>query len=882
MSAAPVGLLGRDDEIEVVAEFLRAAASDGGALLITGPAGIGKTVVLEAAVEMASAGGARVLRAAGVEDEAELAFAGLSQLLAPFMDAVGRLESDHREVLLAALQLGESRDSRPAAVVPALIAALEAAAESRPVLIAVDDLSLLDASSATCLRLLAPRLPGRRMGLLATATAGTTSGAGGGLRELRLPPLDEQAATAVLVARAPWLSRSEADRLRREAAGIPLALQELPLRPDEPPGARLASIWRDRVAALPEAARRLLMLACVADGDDLDDVLGVGAPVPEGLREAERAGLVDLLDRRVEFVHPGVRAAVLSDATAAERRQAHSSLAEALTGRPERRIWHRAEASAGPDEDVARELEHSAPHLVASGDAVGVTNLLQRVADLTPPGPERERRSARAGYLDAAIRGNLDPVAVPPGDGLSSSLWTAVARAHVLLHGDGDLDAAHRLLLHAVEGIDAEGATADPSALTAAFDTWVAVCRFADRPALWASLRSSFLRHGAGLPPTVALSVRGGSSSGSSAEDARDPLATVRAGWSLLALDGLTDHGPALRDVLEGGFRGGAPGPAMSAAVLLSLDAFVTGRWDDACQLALRGHELCEALGHEALAVLTGAGPALVAACRGDEVGCQSRTRHMLGWAAPRGAGLVHRYAIHARVLAALGRGDAETAYQNASTLARPDGRDQPGTPSWLVMDVVEAAVRTQRLEQAVALVRAAQESELGDRSGRWAVLRAGAAALVEQGDRARLLYEQALAVAGAEQWPFDVARVRLSYGEHLRRSRSPLAARLQLTTSLATFRQLGAGPWVARAESELRASGHLTTRTQSTLPTALTPQERTVAGLAATGATNRQIGQRLGLSPRTVGSHLSRVFHKLGLTSRAALAEALRATDGD
>ena len=158
----------------------------------------------------------------------------------------------------------------------------------------------------------------------------------------------------------------------------------------------------------------------------------------------------------------------------------------------------------------------------------------------------------------------------------------------------------------------------------------------------------------------------------------------------------------------------------------------------------------------------------------------------------------------------------------------------------------------------------------------------AASAALAEQGDQARSRYEQALVVPGAEAWPFDVARVRLAYGEHLRRSRATLAARLQLTASLATFRRLGADPWIARAESELRAAGHRTPRARGVVPTVLSHQERTVAGLAATGATNRQIGERLGLSPRTVGSHLTRVFQKLGVTSRAALGDALRSVVRD
>ena len=848
MSSAVVGLFGRDEEMRAIRSFLRAAASDGGALLITGPTGIGKTAVLDEAVRSASAGGGQVLTAACVEDEADLPFAGLSQLLAPVMDTVVGLDAPHRETLLPALEHGRLGNSSPTAVVAALMAALEAAAADRSVLIAVDDLPLLDAPSARCLRLLVPALSGRRTGLIATAPAAAVGAPGAEMRELRLSPLDDHAATALLAARAPWLSRRDAARVTREAEGLPLALWELPLGPDDRPGARLASMCRDRVGALPEAARRLLLLACLADGGDLDLLLGAGAPVPEELRAADRSGLVTLLDRHVD-VAPAVRAAVLAASTVTQRREAHSHLAAASTVPPERGSPGRSEG--------------------------------RRIADRTLHEPPGARRSAHAAYVAAAVGGDLTSVAAHPVDTPSGSLWTAVARAHVLLHGDGDLDAAHRVLVAAVEALDADGAVADESALTAAFDTLIAVCRFADRQPLWASLRKSYLRHGARLPTRTALSVRGGISREPVTAVPADPLSTLRSAWSSLAVHGVTGQGPALRGILEEGLRGGAAGPAMSAAVLLSLDAFVAGRWDDSAEAGLQGRRLCEAHGHETLAVLSAAGPALVAACRGDEVSWQGHTRRMLGWAAPRGAGLLHRYATYARVLAAAGRGDAETAYQNACLLTRRWVSDLEAPAPWLLWDLVDAAVRARRHEEAAAHVRAARESGMADVPGRAALLLAGAAARVGQGDDARRLYEEALAVSGAEEWPFDVARVQLAYGEHLRRSRSALAARLPLTSSLATFRRLDAVPWAIRAETELRAAGDRTAGPQGAGPASLTHQERTVAGLAATGATNREIGQRLGLSPRTVGSHLSRVFHKLGLTSRAGLAEALRATDG-
>ena len=366
---------------------------------------------------------------------------------------------------------------------------------------------------------------------------------------------------------------------------------------------------------------------------------------------------------------------------------------------------------------------------------------------------------ARSAYVDAAVGGDLG-IATSVGRDGGGSLWATVARAHVLLHGDGDLDTAHRLLVDAIDGgVDPDDG---PEALTAALDTLLMVCRFADREALWLPYRALAARHAgrvrAAADPT-----------------GPDPIGTVRAGWFLLGVDGVERRGAALRGVLHDGLHGGAVGPAINAAVLLALDAFAAGRWDDTCRLAGQAQALCASHGHEALAMLAMAGSALVAACRGDEVACLDHTSAMIGWAAPRGARLVHRLAIHARVLAALGRGDAESAYHLAAAVTPPGVVEPDGAGRRAVMDLVEAAVRTQRREEATAHVRAALRAGIADVSARSALLVAGAAALTEYGDRARSRYEQALAAPEVEAWPFDVARVRLAYGEHLRRSRAML-----------------------------------------------------------------------------------------------------------
>lgn len=233
----------------------------------------------------------------------------------------------------------------------------------------------------------------------------------------------------------------------------------------------------------------------------------------------------------------------------------------------------------------------------------------------------------------------------------------------------------------------------------------------------------------------------------------------------------------------------------------------------------------------------------------------------------------------HVAGLAALGRGDVESAFSSCASISPPGTfpADEPFA-LWVVLDLVEAAERSGRHDAATAHVAAARAAGIEAISSRLALHCAAAAALVAPGDLAGPLFEQALATPDAAAWPFDLARVELAYGEHLRRRRAPTSARRHLVAAQAVFDHLGARPWGDRARAELRATGLTRQSTGAGDPLALTPQEREIAMLAATGRTNRQIGDQLHLSPRTVGAHLYRVFPKLTVTSRAGLRDALSA----
>jgi DNA-binding CsgD family transcriptional regulator len=249
----------------------------------------------------------------------------------------------------------------------------------------------------------------------------------------------------------------------------------------------------------------------------------------------------------------------------------------------------------------------------------------------------------------------------------------------------------------------------------------------------------------------------------------------------------------------------------------------------------------------------------------------------MIRWAAPRRVGLVRGYAAHVSALAAHAQGDFETAYRQAS-LVSPPGELAPHTPHalWLVLDLTEAAARSGHQTEAAAHARAARDAGLAELSPRLAMLVSAATALADPDPAANAPFAAALRVPGADRWPFDLARIQLAYGERLRRTKATIDARMHLTAAFETFQRLSAHPWAARAGTELRATGLAVTRTRDVAPEALTPQQREIASLAAAGLSNKQIGERLFLSPRTVSTHLYRIFPKLGITSRAALRDAL------
>ncbi|WP_433781324.1 LuxR C-terminal-related transcriptional regulator [Actinomycetospora sp. CA-101289] len=582
------------------------------------------------------------------------------------------------------------------------------------------------------------------------------------------------------------------------------------------------------------------------------------------LRHAARERPVLLLVDDLDRLDPA-SAAVLDDLG---RHLAGSRIGLLATvARPERGVPDVPAAGAtarGPDEEVARALQDAATGSLCGGDAVGAVALARRAADVTPPGPGRRRRVARAASLAAEVTGDLQPARDLLGED-PRCLDVALATARLLLHGDGDVDAAHRLLVRALETDTA----ADDDTVGEALHTLSTVCAVAARPELWAVPRR-------GTPATPSATSR----------DDADPRRVVRAALAASEVDGVDDHRDALWRVVRDGRAGGAAVSGNQALLVLAFDARDRGRWDEAVDLASEALAWCRERGYPLLAAPARLCPALVAAARGDGAAVVALTDELIGWGAPRGARQPVVDAGWARTLAALGRGDFEEAYQAAVEVNPPGVLDrEAGHVPGMAMDLVEAAVRTRRHGEAAAHVAVLCDAAAAGGSPRLALHAAGAAAMAAPQDRAGDLYDAALALPGVDYSPFDLARVRLAHGEHLRRTRATRAAREQLARALEVFEALGARPWAARATVELRAAG----RDPSPAPDGLLPpgrasltaQEREVAGLAASGLTNREIADRLRLSRRTVDAHLYRAFPKLHITGRAALRDALERHPG-
>lgn len=852
---------------------LGALADRGGSLLLRGAAGVGKSALLDALT--AAAGDHRVLRATGVEAETAIAYAGLHQLLLPLLPLAGELDPAHRATLDAVTGGLPERAPSVMALGIAVLDLLSLAATRTSLLLIVDDGQWFDVPSVQACTFVARRLGELPVAFVIALRDGEASGFDhAGLDELTVPPLPAEEAGRVLDARFPGLTRDLRNLVLDQAAGNPLALVELPpslIVGDLPEAGhlplprRLERIFANRIRALP--------------GEERAELLRLALDPGYFPRDTDTAETVGLLHGRA-FRHPLVASAVIQLASPNERRAAHALLARLNAADLERRAAHLAAATVDPDPAVAGALEDAARSAVRRGGAATAVQWLSRAAELHPKPRERARLLADAAYL-AGQAGLLDRAqtlvaAADRADGRVASPEAVVTSAYVAFYREGDVG----MLGVLADVIRRQHAELDDATLARLANLLLTIAQFAQGAAAWATVAevldplrprlpslsllmwdawSDVVRHGAGLGRRLRDEL--------AASNPTEPWDLMRLAVSASWVDGLADFRPYLLRMIERERAGGAVASLMTMLNLIILDDTAAGRWDDASGvadevIALTGEHGYAMIGHQARAFF-----GIVLAMRGETTRAAELQATVDAWARPRRVGLLLRFAEEIGLQAALSEGDFETAWTYAVGLAEA-GKFPPFAQhaARTLLDLVEAALHTGRDDLARAHADAA--AALPPISPRFALLTAGAVAMTSPSSAG---FAVAAEHPAAADFPFDAARIRHAEGVWLRRQRHITEARAAVADALTVFERLGAAGWADRARRELRAGAPQTET--------LTAQERQIAELAATGLSNKQIAGQLFLSPRTVGAHLYRIFPKLGITSRAALRDALEAS---
>ncbi|MEV0440476.1 AAA family ATPase [Streptomyces spectabilis] len=906
-------MVGREREREALSGFVTAAG--GRALVLRGDTGVGKSALLDHVADVATSAGHRVVRAAGVEAESELPFAGLHQFLYPLLPFIDRLDDTHREAFDAVFGRGGGAPPSVMTLGIAVLDLLSLAASQRPLLLVLDDGQWLDTSSIEVCGFVGRRLTGSSVRLVVGLRSDVPSGFDtAALPPLPVPALSDEASAQLLDLRSPGLDPRTRRLILDEARGNPLALLELPrhvLRHGRAPGdqrelpgytgiplpLRLQHVYGARIEALDDAVRAELLRGAL-------DGVEAGAPTEHArgtryrMTDADAAahcGLLDVDPLSGDFVfrHPLVRSTVVQTATANQRRAAHAVLAHVHREDVERRALHLAAATVDPDERVAAALEAAADSATLRGGSLAAVSWLTRAAELSESHEERSRRLGSAAYV-AGQAGLLDRarqlVLSDGASGTGESPASVVTSAYVALYEDGDVRSTHRQVLAAIENVRDGGAREPDEVLTRLVNLLLAVNQYASDEAMWERTHELLASLGDLVPPNSRIYqdswgdvVRRGAGVHERVERALadlrtlEPWETTRLGVAAYHVDALGRYRPHLQRTVDREVETGAVASGMTMQHLIMLDQLAVGEWDEAERTGQRSLELTTSHDYALFTHHTYAYLGLLAAMRGRTGRARELQVTVDTWARPRGVGFLTQIADAIGTTAALTDGDYEAAYLHAIGITPPGtftpyAHQAPRT----LLDLVEAALHTGRAEQARRHALAAHRAALPAVSPRLAVVTCGALAMTATDPaEADTMYRRAETHPGAAGLPFEVARIRLAHGVRLRHTQGRKAARPVLTLAAEAFERLGTPPWAERARAELRAAGAAAPTATARLAT-LTWQERRIADLAAGGLTNKEIGTRMQLSPRTVGSHLYRVFPKLGITSRAALRDAL------
>ena len=899
MVGAIADLVGREAELAQLSQLLTADADH--ALVLSGEPGIGKTALLERVSARAVADGWRVVRVLGVEAEEAFALGGLNQLVFNLPEIEPRLDDRDREVL--APVFGAFPDA-PIAVLPlvsALLKLLAVAAESQPVLLLIDDVHWLDSVSSHVLSAIGRRLAHPRLRALVSRRIPYQSVfSTAGWRELELAPLNG-ADSAQLFDRAELaLSATARSAILTAAAGNPLALTELPRCSEGLGGCdhlsamplteRLVEVFGGRLDQL-DAVTRAELLRAALDGSATGSI-GVdrGRYVMRNVQPAVEAGLLlSAGSGKFSFRHPLVRAAVVRRSSPVQCRDAHLDLAGLYADELVPRAVHLAAAATRPDEEVAGLLLQAAKLSGRRGDLGVAVNWLRKAAELTADPVRRAALFGDATFV-AVRAGLLDDTPELLGSSrarLEKSSSATLALAYRKFHRDGDVVSTHQELLEALEGAE----ILDDKTVNRMAHLLLSITSYSGNARKWDQTNAVLEVVKGRVNPSVLMyrtaeehiaNTAGAIRAGLHRYAERLPMMHSRqvmlVAFPAYCIDALADFRDPLTEAFQHLSQHGASIDVIEAGRVVMLDLIATGRWARAAQVGGNCVEMAQLPQgsrlryHQFLADL-----GLLAAARGDLETARQYAAQVSAWSMPRGLERLLDAADRIAVRVALAEADYRAAYQAALRISEP-GRHLRRNIHEVVddmLDLVEASVNSGYTADARQYADSAMQLRFAAISPRAESLTIAMAAMTAPDNEADRLYRTALGHPGITDFPFEYARVALAHGRWLRRRRRWAEARGVLALANGVFARLGAVPWVNQAEAELIAAGAQPERTRDgSAP--LSAQELRIAELAVQGQTTKGIAVGLCLSPRTVDTHLYRIFRKLGITKRAELRAAL------
>ena len=899
-------IAGRDPELAELTALVTGVDRRGGSLLLRGEPGIGKSTLLRAAAGLGREHGLEVLQTTGVQAEAGLAFAGLHQLLRPVLREARKLPGLQRRALGTVFGDEDGPAPDPFLIALAALNLLTEAAEQRPVLVLADDTQWLDRQTQEVLAFAARRIgtdPVVLVGSLRAGYEGPLEVAVGRVREME--GLSDGAARELIARTAPGLSAPGREQVLREALGNPLALVELPRAFLSPAGAapdpvarqlpltvRLERAFAGRIGDLPARTRDALLIAAADPADSMPEILAAAARLAgqsvgtEAWTPAVGAGLVHVDETRVVFRHPLVRSAVLQREPLPRRQAAHAALAAVLAGEPYRRSWHRSQAIVGPDDKVAAELAATSEQPLRQGTVLTAIWALHRSAQLTADVAVRGHRLLlAAGHAvdigRADLAGSLTSTAAGyPLEPLDQARlqWLRELLDDGLTTDTGRIDR----ICDTAEFAGAEGGDAELAVNllhAASLRTWWSSPGAAAQARITETLRKvpGGLEQPRGLAVlAIAEPVAEGATVTAEldrlpAERLTDPAALHSYGQAAHALGdppaAIRFLGRAERLLREQG-RLGLLAQALTMQVPNRLEL---GDWDQAAIAGDEARRLSAETGQPNWEVGANALGAILEGLRGDPEQALVMAADVENRATPRLRNTLARAQL-ARGYSWLRLGRAGDAYREFARMFDPaDPACHEAERFHAIAPLAEAARLAGRDDDARRVIARLDKAAALTPAGSLHVQLDYARAVLAPDDEAEPLFRAALA-RDLIGWPWHRARLDLAYGSWLRRHRRTVASRLPLRAAHTAFELIGAGYWAELAAVELRAAGERPAAAEPAAYESLNAQELQVARMAAAGLSNREIGERLFLSPRTIGSILYRMFPKLGITSRGQL----------